>query len=150
MNTNAARIANAGAIVAIPCMRTPGSPTAPSCKSVLTPPDPGSDGRIPVSNVPSFPQPGPQLSTSLVAGRPRDDSHHRTRLHLNAHPSFARSSDVSVRGECIRLVRRGPRRALIQHPERRLLRPKTNHDELPAGVGEVGDHDGVMSIGARC
>src|SRR5215468_7585640 len=38
MNTNDARIANAGAIVAIPCISIPGSPTAFSRNSVLTVP----------------------------------------------------------------------------------------------------------------
>src|SRR4051812_15979565 len=37
VNTNDARMANAGAMVATPCMRTPGSPTAPSRNSVLKP-----------------------------------------------------------------------------------------------------------------
>jgi hypothetical protein len=37
MNTNDARIANAGAIVAMPCIKTPGRPTAPSRSSVLMP-----------------------------------------------------------------------------------------------------------------
>src|SRR5215467_4216539 len=38
MNTNVARIANDGAIVAIPCISIPGSPTAFSRNSVLTVP----------------------------------------------------------------------------------------------------------------
>src|SRR6516162_11720763 len=38
MNTNDARIANDGAIVAIPCISIPGSPTAFSRNSVLTVP----------------------------------------------------------------------------------------------------------------
>src|SRR6266511_2260916 len=41
MNTNEARIANDGAIVAMPCISTPGSPTAPSRSSVLMPAVPG-------------------------------------------------------------------------------------------------------------
>src|SRR5260221_8181099 len=40
MNTNDARIANAGAIVAIPCISIPGRPTAFSRNSVLTVPSP--------------------------------------------------------------------------------------------------------------
>jgi hypothetical protein len=35
MNTNDARIAKDGAMVAIPCINIPGSPTAFSCNSVL-------------------------------------------------------------------------------------------------------------------
>src|SRR5215813_465643 len=38
MNTNDARIAKDGAIVAIPCISIPGSPTAFSCNPVLTVP----------------------------------------------------------------------------------------------------------------
>ena len=38
MNTNDARIANDGAIVAMPCISMPGSPTAFSRNSVLTVP----------------------------------------------------------------------------------------------------------------
>ena len=38
MNTKLARMANAGAIVAMPCMSIPGKPTAPSWSSVRTPP----------------------------------------------------------------------------------------------------------------
>src|SRR6516162_7025700 len=38
MNTNVAKIAKAGAIVAIPCINIPGSPTAFSRNSVLTVP----------------------------------------------------------------------------------------------------------------
>src|ERR1700748_713299 len=37
VKTNDARMANAGAIVAIPCMSIPGRPTAPACRSVLNP-----------------------------------------------------------------------------------------------------------------
>ena len=36
MNTNDARIAKDGAIVAIPCISIPGSPIAFSCNPVLT------------------------------------------------------------------------------------------------------------------
>jgi hypothetical protein len=46
MNTNDARIAKDGAIVAIPCIRIPGSPTAFSRSSVLTLPGGGFPASI--------------------------------------------------------------------------------------------------------
>src|SRR5229473_3038683 len=46
MNTNDARIAKDGAIVAIPCISIPGSPTAFSCSPVLTVPWPALTSSI--------------------------------------------------------------------------------------------------------
>src|SRR5260370_37916277 len=53
MNTKDARIANDGAIVAIPCINIPGSPTAFSRSSVLTLPRP--DFPASIATVPLLP-----------------------------------------------------------------------------------------------
>jgi hypothetical protein len=42
-------MANDGAIVATPCMRIPGRPTAPACRSVLNPPVWGRDPTSPLA-----------------------------------------------------------------------------------------------------
>ena len=62
MNTNDARIANDGAIVAIPCISIPGSPTAFSRNSVLTVPF-----SEPASTVATAPLPSP-MSGGPVSG----------------------------------------------------------------------------------
>src|SRR5216683_4095132 len=67
MNTNDARIANAGAIVAIPCISIPGRPTAFSRNSVLTVPWPVSPVSIATVRTPSCPlvTAGPRPCTQL-------------------------------------------------------------------------------------
>src|SRR5215470_11952753 len=55
MNTNVAKIANDGAIVAIPCINIPGSPTAFSRSSVLTVPTPDFPASIATDPLPSAP-----------------------------------------------------------------------------------------------
>src|SRR5919112_6742932 len=72
VNTNDARMANAGAMVVTPCMRMPGRPTAPVRSSVLKP--------ATCSWVSTFPTGAPTL-TSSSTGLPLRIHAHRREVH---------------------------------------------------------------------